>query len=138
MQCGRFEIYTDYLAVYTLNMLLHFSTVEFNLIMTIAFLLMKKKPILLLPDNLISSDIKFWLLQGNKSNLINLKLPLMAVFISPSLLPQGKIIDHHGMGREPGPGAALQALTGLLGRCQPFVSECWPGSADGTGGYLQS
>lgn len=98
----------------------------------------EKKTILLLPDNLISSDLKFELLQGNQSNLINLKLPLMAVFISLSLLPQGKITDHHRMEREPGPGAALQAPTGLLGRCHPFVFECWPGSADGAGGYLQS
>lgn len=43
MQCGRFEIYTYYLAVYTLNMLLRFSKVEFNLIMIIAFLLTRKK-----------------------------------------------------------------------------------------------
>lgn len=62
----------------------------------------------------------------------------MAVFISLSVLPQGKIRDHHRMGGEPGPGAALQASTGLLGRYHPFVFECWPGSADGTGGYLQS
>lgn len=71
MQCGKSEIYTYYLVVYTLNMSLHFSTAEFNLIMIIAFLLMKKKTILLLPDNLI---------------------------ISLSFLPQGKIIDHHRMG----------------------------------------